>query len=197
MLKCMYSQNWWLDHTTSSPCNVICDLLFYNKLPYHVILTRRSNHACKKESNYNPLLSKKPSSIPRSSLYTMQWLKSIVNFLPEILDCGLKFWPSVATKISSEWFCCLQQMHFCFLQLVVKLFLMRNRYWLFGFDPMCLFMKRARCKSEECQNDLKREGTVIHSQIKEEGEQRHPIRPKLFWDDTKLASLLTYNFRLF
>lgn len=115
MLKCMYSQNWWLDHTTPSPSNVICDLLFYNKLPYHVILTRRSNHACKKQSNYSPLLSKKPSSIPMSSLYTMQCHKSIVNFLPEILDFGLKFWNLVANEISSEQFCCPPQMHFCFL----------------------------------------------------------------------------------
>lgn len=90
MLKCMYSQNWWLDHTTLSPSDVICDLLFYNKLPYHIILTGRSNHACKKQSNYSPLLSKK-SSIPTSSLNKMQGHKSIVNFLQE-------FWTLVATK---------------------------------------------------------------------------------------------------
>lgn len=74
------------------PSNVICDLLFYNKLPYHVILIGRSNHVCKKQSNYSPLLSKKPSLIPMSSLYTMKGHKSIVNFLPTILDLvAMKF----------------------------------------------------------------------------------------------------------
>lgn len=72
MLKCMCSQNWWLDHTTPTPSNVICDLLLCNKLPYHVILAGRSNHACKKQSNYSPLLYQKLSSNRTSSLYTMQ-----------------------------------------------------------------------------------------------------------------------------
>lgn len=72
--------------TPPHPSNVICELLFYNKLPYHVILTGRSNHACKEQSNYKPLLYKKPYSIPMSSLYTMKRHKLIVNFLPAILD---------------------------------------------------------------------------------------------------------------
>lgn len=90
MLKCMYSQNWWLDHTTLSPSSVICDLLLYNKLPYHVILTGRSNQAHNKRSNYSSLLSKK-SAVPMSSLYQMQGHKWIVNFLQE-------FWTLVAMK---------------------------------------------------------------------------------------------------
>lgn len=141
----MYSKNWWLDHTVPSPSNVICDLLFYNKLPYHVILTGRSNHACKKQSNYNPLLSKKPSSIPVSSLYTMKRHKLIVNFLPEILDFS-------SHEISSERFWCSQKMHFYFLESFTKLILMRNRYWLFGFEPICLFKKRERYKIRRVPN---------------------------------------------
>lgn len=89
---CIHKTDGWI--STPSPSNVICDLLFYNKLPYHVILAGRSNHACKKQSNYSPLLSQKRSSIPMSSLYTMQQHKSIVYVLPEILD----FWLQVAMK---------------------------------------------------------------------------------------------------
>lgn len=92
---CIHKTDGWIVFTPS-PSNVIYDLLFYNKLPYHVILARKSNHACKKQSNYSPLLSKKPPSSPMSSLYTMQQQKSIVNFLSEILDF-------------SEQFCCPQQ----------------------------------------------------------------------------------------
>lgn len=134
--------------TPPHPSNVICDLLFYNKLPYHVILTGRSNHACKEQSNYSPLLSKKPSSIPMSSLYTMKGHKSIVNFLPAILDF-------CSHEISSEQFCCFQQMHFYFLELVIKLFLMRNRYWLIGFESICIFKKRERYRIRRVPNWFK------------------------------------------
>ena len=110
MLKCMCSQNWWLDHTTPSPSNVICDLLLCNKLPYHVILAGRSSHACKKQSNHSPLLYQNLSSNPMSSLHTMQ---------PHIY-CKLLAWNSGFLTMSSHyilstWFCCLLKNVFLFL----------------------------------------------------------------------------------
>lgn len=142
MLKCMYSQNWWLDCSAPSPSNVIRDLLFYNKLPYHVILAGRSNHACKKQSNYSPLLSQKPSSIPMSSLHTMQQHKSIVNFLPEILDFSL--W--VATKSHLHGFpYSFVARNKCILSLIVSCKALPEKEWvLTSWVWANLFKKRAR-----------------------------------------------------
>lgn len=87
MLKCMYSQNWWLDRSTPSPSNVICDLLFYNKLPYHVILAGRSNHACKKQSNYSP-------SCLRNLLQSLRALYTQCSNTSLLYSSCLKLWTS-------------------------------------------------------------------------------------------------------
>lgn len=85
MLKCMYSQNSWLDHPTPFSSTVICDLLFCNKLPHHIILTGIPNQACKKLHNYSPLLSKKPSSIP---------IELFIHNAPSVFYYNLLAWNS-------------------------------------------------------------------------------------------------------
>lgn len=124
MSNCVYSPLLVGSHRPN-PSKEICDLLFYNKLPQHVILAGRPNHACQKQSNYSTLLSKKPLSSPMNSFYTMQEPKSIINFLPAI-------WTSVSKVIK----CHLNSLDvsnesiFIPPTVIVKLFLGMNQFLL-------------------------------------------------------------------
>lgn len=157
----MCSQNWWLDHTTPIPPNVICDLLLCNKLPYHVILAGRSNHACKKQSNYSPLLYQKLSSNPTSSLYTRQ----------QHIYCKLLAWNSGFLTMSSHWilsiwFCYLLKNVFLFLIVSCKALPKKSGTDFFTLSQHVYLGKGQGIRSEEFQSASKiRGGTIVHSQI--------------------------------
>lgn len=133
MPNCVYSPLLLGSHH-SNPSNEICDLLLYNKLPYHVILTGRPNHACQNQSNYSTFLSKKPLSSPMSSFYTMQEPPSIWTSVSKVIKCHLN-----SLDVSNESI-------FIPPTVIVRLFLGMNQFLLLS---QCAHLKKGQGLKQE------------------------------------------------